>query len=233
MRSGRMHAGWEMLLALNRGCRCRSKIGEGKFQFLTSTRAQRITPFRIRLSLATSWFLIPLFFLLKTCRGLRVIGSTAIMSEKVTCYKADGTVSPDISCGFTSSSHCCGEGWDCLTNGLCRDHGSTAYSQGSCTDPSFINCLSFCNGGMYTLFVFGKHSHGLWLIKCAWKINSRDSPKWVDAIQMPIAGAVLAQQDKVWEVWIAVEPTWPPPSSHTRFPQLRDRAQLRDRELQE
>ena len=72
------------------------------------------------------------------------------MSNNATCYKGDGTESNDIPCGFSSISQCCGEGWDCLTNGLCRDHGTTAYSQGTCTDPSFINCLAFCNDGTCT-----------------------------------------------------------------------------------
>lgn len=82
-------------------------------------------------------------------------------NQNATCYKGDGTVSPDISCGFISSAHCCGEGWDCLTNGLCRNHGTTAYSQGSCTDPSFINCLNFCNGGMCAVpaLPLREHSH--------------------------------------------------------------------------
>ena len=82
-------------------------------------------------------------------------------NKNTTCFKGDGTVSPDIPCGFISSSHCCGEGWDCLTNGLCRNHGTTAYSQGSCTDPSFINCLDFCNGGKCTVSLLSlrEHSH--------------------------------------------------------------------------
>ena len=69
-----------------------------------------------------------------------------------TCYKADGTESPDIPCGFPSLSTCCGDGWDCLSNGLCRQHGTTAYSQSTCTNPSYENCLAFCNQSQFDGF---------------------------------------------------------------------------------
>ena len=68
------------------------------------------------------------------------------------CYKANGVKSNDIPCGFSSLSTCCGEGWDCLSNGLCRKQGTTAYSQGTCTDPEFRNCLSFCNQGTWIAY---------------------------------------------------------------------------------
>ena len=66
-----------------------------------------------------------------------------------TCYKSDGSESSDIPCGFPSLSTCCGEGWDCLSNGLCRQHGTTAYSQSTCTDSSYENCLAFCNQSQF------------------------------------------------------------------------------------
>ena len=69
-----------------------------------------------------------------------------------TCYKSDGTESPDIPCGFPNLSTCCGDGWDCLSNGLCRQHGTTAYSQSTCTNPSYKNCLAFCNQSQYDGF---------------------------------------------------------------------------------
>ena len=69
-----------------------------------------------------------------------------------TCYKSDGTESPDIPCGFPNLSTCCGDGWDCLSNGLCRQHGTTAYSQSTCTDPSYKNCLAFCNQSQFDGF---------------------------------------------------------------------------------
>ena len=68
------------------------------------------------------------------------------MSSNITCYAPDGTASiGNYPCGFPNLSTCCGYGWDCLDNGLCRQHGTTGYSQGTCTDPSYQNCLSFCN----------------------------------------------------------------------------------------
>ena len=69
-----------------------------------------------------------------------------------TCYKSDGTESSDIPCGFPNLSTCCGDGWDCLSNGLCRQHGTTAYSQSTCTNPSYQNCLAFCNQSQFDGF---------------------------------------------------------------------------------
>ena len=69
-----------------------------------------------------------------------------------TCYKSDGTESPDIPCGFPNLSTCCGDGWDCLSNGLCRQHGTTAYSQSTCTNPSYERCLGFCNQSQFDGF---------------------------------------------------------------------------------
>ena len=69
-----------------------------------------------------------------------------------TCYKSDGTESPDIPCGFPNLSTCCGDGWDCLSNGLCRQHGTTAYSQSTCTNPTYENCLAFCNQSQFDGF---------------------------------------------------------------------------------
>lgn len=68
------------------------------------------------------------------------------------CFKADGTTSGDIPCGNGSPDMCCGDGWDCLTNGLCRQKGTTSYAQASCTDQDFKNCLSFCNKRKSPLF---------------------------------------------------------------------------------
>ena len=69
-----------------------------------------------------------------------------------TCYNSDGTESPDIHCGFPNLSTCCGDGWDCLSNGLCRQHGTTAYSQSTCTNPTYENCLAFCNQSQFDGF---------------------------------------------------------------------------------
>lgn len=73
-------------------------------------------------------------------------------NNHTTCYKPDGTESPDIPCGFPNLSTCCGDGWDCLSNGLCRQHGTTAYSQSTCTNPSYENCLAFCNKSQFDGF---------------------------------------------------------------------------------
>ena len=55
-------------------------------------------------------------------------------------------------CGFAGQNTCCGSGWDCLSNGLCRQHGTTSYAQSTCTDPSYKNCLSFCNESQFDGF---------------------------------------------------------------------------------
>ena len=64
------------------------------------------------------------------------------------CFDPEGNLLSDTySCGFPDQSTCCGYGWDCLSNGLCRGNGTTGYSyaQGTCADPTYENCLSFCN----------------------------------------------------------------------------------------
>lgn len=69
-----------------------------------------------------------------------------------TCYSVDGNESSDIPCGFSNLSTCCGSGWDCLSNGLCQQHGTTAYSQSTCTNQNYENCLSFCNKSQFEGF---------------------------------------------------------------------------------
>lgn len=66
-----------------------------------------------------------------------------------TCYSSTGTTTNDTPCGIPGSNQCCGSGWDCLNNGLCQQHGTTAYSQGTCTNQNYDNCLSFCNVAAY------------------------------------------------------------------------------------
>ena len=63
----------------------------------------------------------------------------------ITCYGQNGATTDDIPCGFVDNNQCCGSGWDCLANGLCRQHGTTSYAQAACTDIDYNNCLSFCN----------------------------------------------------------------------------------------
>ena len=74
-------------------------------------------------------------------------------SSNTTCYNEDGTIaSGDYLCDFPNLSTCCGSGWDCLSNGLCRQHGTTSYAQGTCTDPSYGHCLSFCDQSQFDGF---------------------------------------------------------------------------------
>ena len=74
-------------------------------------------------------------------------------SSNGTCYKEDGSISTgDYICGFAGQNTCCGYGWDCLSNGLCRQHGTTSFAQSTCTDPNYKNCLSFCNESQFDGF---------------------------------------------------------------------------------
>ena len=68
-------------------------------------------------------------------------------SSNATCYYNDGSVAnQNYFCGLPNQNTCCGPDWLCLSNGLCRQSsGMEEYAQGSCTDPSFKKCLSFCN----------------------------------------------------------------------------------------
>ena len=67
-------------------------------------------------------------------------------SSKATCYYNDGSVAKnDYFCGFPNQDTCCGFGWECLSNGLCRYSGTSKYAIGSCADFSLQNCPSFCN----------------------------------------------------------------------------------------
>ena len=75
------------------------------------------------------------------------------MSKNATCYNPDGSELPgNYPCSFPNLSTCCGEGWDCLSNGLCRQHGTTGYAQSTCTNPSYENCNSFCNQSQFDGF---------------------------------------------------------------------------------
>ena len=68
----------------------------------------------------------------------------------VSCYAPNGDHGGNaIPCGFADNNQCCGLGWDCLANGLCREHGTTSYSQAGCTDADYNNCLSFCNAASF------------------------------------------------------------------------------------
>ena len=77
----------------------------------------------------------------------RIRFSDEIMSNSnATCYYTGGDVAGDnYFCGFPNRDSCCGFGWECLSNGLCRKTGTTDYAPSCCTDPSYKKCLSFCN----------------------------------------------------------------------------------------
>ena len=71
----------------------------------------------------------------------------------MTCYDPNGNaLTGNYPCDFPNLSTCCGYGWDCLTNGLCRQHGTTGYAQSTCTDPTYKDCLSFCNQSQFDGF---------------------------------------------------------------------------------
>ena len=74
------------------------------------------------------------------------------------CYFPDGRTKAtnDTPCLRTGPSTCCGKGYACLSNNMCKltewtpGHTSTSitYARGSCTDSSWIDnaCLLYCHG---------------------------------------------------------------------------------------
>ena len=65
-----------------------------------------------------------------------------------TCYNPDGTFSGDIPCwSVSTASACCGPGWECLPNNICKNHMGD-LSRGSCTDQTWesTGCPQFCYG---------------------------------------------------------------------------------------
>ena len=92
-------------------------------------------------------------------------------SSNATCYFNDGSVAKDdYFCGLPHQDTCCGRGWSCLSNGLCTEvFGSEPYAQGSCADPSFDKCLSFCNysnRGNYTVVDRCEQDGNSWCFTC-------------------------------------------------------------------
>lgn len=81
---------------------------------------------------------------------------TATTSASASCYYPSGSIAPaDIPCNHnpTEDSACCGQGFICLSNGLCQNPLVAAgefglYSRGSCTDQSWTSsqCPKFCVG---------------------------------------------------------------------------------------
>ena len=93
-------------------------------------------------------------------------------SSNATCYYNDGSVvNNNYFCGLPNQDTCCGPGWVCLSNGLCRQSsGTEEYAQGSCTDPSFKKCLSFCNytqAGNFAIVQRCEPAGNSWCFECA------------------------------------------------------------------
>jgi len=73
----------------------------------------------------------------------------------LSCYHPDGTrVDPSkkmIACNSTAEfTHCCADGDQCLTNGLCKaaaDGRINSYWRESCTDPTWKSpaCPHYCH----------------------------------------------------------------------------------------
>lgn len=71
-----------------------------------------------------------------------------------TCYYPDGsTDSGHFACSSGGASMCCAEGFDCLSNGLCRDtryDNNQRILRGGCTDKSWgSGCPQRCTSSEY------------------------------------------------------------------------------------
>ena len=70
------------------------------------------------------------------------------------CYYPDGSPSEDFPCSSDVNSTCCGQGYTCMSNSICKSNSytfspgsdNTQYIRGSCTDKSFTSssCPLFC-----------------------------------------------------------------------------------------
>ena len=131
------------------------------------------------------------------------------MDNNTLCYKGDGDVSEDISCGPAILSTCCGAGWECLSNGLCRNPENETYSQGTCTEPGYVKCLSFCNARMCkSILNKSTRSDSMANVRVsASQPNTMDTPKSISATPLGIAGAARATQMTVIKRMIAATPT--------------------------
>ena len=71
------------------------------------------------------------------------------------CFYSNGqSAISDRPCNIEGDvSFCCGEGWSCLSNGLCQAPNDGEYAQGSCTDANFpeLACLELCPISTYPL----------------------------------------------------------------------------------
>ena len=72
-------------------------------------------------------------------------------SSQATCYAENDDIvaDHDTPCGSADGVHCCGEGYYCLSNGLCQSKSDPpGFNQGTCTDPTYESpsCSSICRG---------------------------------------------------------------------------------------
>ena len=97
--------------------------------------------------------------------------SEMMSSGNATCYYNNRSVAePDHFCSFSNQDTCCPFGWECLSNGLCQTSDESEYAQGSCTDPGFKKCLSFCNyaqPGEWTVARRCEPASNSWCFTCA------------------------------------------------------------------
>lgn len=77
------------------------------------------------------------------------------LEANATCYNPHGDIIlGDTACHSDGYSPCCGQGYACLSNGICKTtkytviDDSNTYGRGSCTDPTFkdAGCPLFCPG---------------------------------------------------------------------------------------
>lgn len=83
------------------------------------------------------------------------------------CYIPDGSVAPqDTACrNDNDAAACCGQGYACLSNGICmstgdeiQKDGASTFVRGSCTDQSWRSnsCPQFCINPEYDLLAGGE-----------------------------------------------------------------------------
>ncbi|KAL1837002.1 hypothetical protein VTJ49DRAFT_4405 [Mycothermus thermophilus] len=86
---------------------------------------------------------------------LALLAVTRPLGVRAACYYASGRLAPnDVPCrDDTQHSVCCGQGYACLSNGICmatgaelQKPGASKYVRGACTDPTWrsSNCPLFC-----------------------------------------------------------------------------------------
>lgn len=93
-------------------------------------------------------------------RMLLIFFLLLISQSLAICYYPDGSAaSQDTPCNDeTAESACCGQGYACLSNGVCKatgdelqKPGASTYVRGSCTDSNWRSsyCPSFCVNPQY------------------------------------------------------------------------------------